>query len=151
MATASHDSTVNLWEKQKGKWTLVQTLNEEKYKGHSDAVWDVSFNHDDTMMGTSSRDGLIKLWEKQKGEWKLVQTLAGHNDGVWGISFDPDNKFLASASVDQRVLLWDLDHIGDLNNLLKTGCDWIREEYSLLNNNVENSEREIQNFCERMF
>jgi len=127
LATGSGDNTVKLWNKQ-GK--LLQTLN-----GHQYYVYSVSWSPDGQTLATGSDDKTVKLWNKQG---KLLQTLSGHQDSVWSVSWSPDGQTLASASADTTVLLWVLD----VDELMASGCDWIKD-YLQTNPNATDEERRI--------
>jgi len=138
IASASADKTVRLWNLD-GK--LLRTLT-----GHTDQVWGVSFSPDSQIIASSSADKTVRLWNL---DGKLLRTLTGHTDQVWGVSFSPDSQIIASASFDKTVRLWPIDPedlILDvdvkLNNLLKKGCNWIKD-YLKTNPNVSESDRHI--------
>ena len=138
IASASTDRTVRLWSID-GK--LLQTL-----EGHIDRVYGVSFSPDGQIIASASGDRTVRLWSV---DGKLLRTLEGHANWVLGVSFNPDGQRIASASFDRTVRLWDIDPddlILDLdiklNNLLKKGCNWIRD-YLKTNPNVSESERHI--------
>jgi eukaryotic-like serine/threonine-protein kinase len=90
---------VKVWDAQQG--TDLLTL-----KGHTSAVWSISFSPDGSRIASGSSDGTVKLWDAKTGE--QVLTLQGHTGAVLCVSFSPDGKRLASASHDQIVKVWDL-------------------------------------------
>jgi WD40 repeat protein len=96
-ATASWDSTVKIWDTNKG--TLVTNL-----KGHMDAVNYACFSPDGRQIATASRDSSIKIWEVPDG--KLIRTLNGHKDNVERVQYSRDNKLVLSASDDGTAKLW---------------------------------------------
>jgi len=138
IASASGDKTVRLWSLD---GTVLRILT-----GHNDRVYRVSFSPDGQMIASASDDRTVRLWSLNGASLRI---LTGHSDRVWGVSFSPDGQMIASASVDRTVRLWPIDRddlILDLdvklNNLLKKGCNWIRD-YLKTNPNVSESERHI--------
>jgi WD40 repeat protein len=98
IASASGDSTINLWWKN-GRW--IKTL-----KGHEDAINNVKFSPSSKMIVSASQDETVKVWNLQ-GE-NLVN-LKGHKSVVNSASFSPDEQIIASASTDKTVKLWQRD------------------------------------------
>jgi len=138
IASASFDRTVKLWNLE---GMLLRTL-----EGHTDRVWGVSFSPGGQIIASASFDRTVRLWSL---DGTLLQTLEGHTDRVWGVSFSPDGQIIASASADKTVRLWSIDPddlILDLdvklNNLLKKGCNWIRD-YLKTNPNVSENDRHL--------
>ena len=76
-----------------------------RFSGHQDLVWDVSFSPDGQIIASASYDNTIKLWNL-KGE--LLQTFTGHRDHVDTVSFSPNVQMIASSSNDHIVKLWNL-------------------------------------------
>ncbi|BAY47928.1 WD-repeat protein [Scytonema sp. HK-05] len=113
IASASDDSTVNLW---KCDGTLVNTL-----KGHSLGVNSVSFSPDGQMLVSASTDRTVKLWRVDGTE---LRTFHGHNDWVLAVSFSPDGKMIASASNDSTIKLWNLN--GTELQTLRGHSGWVR-------------------------
>ena len=138
IASASADRTVRLWSLD---GTLLQTL-----EGHTDRVYGVSFSPGGQIIASASFDRTVRLWSL---DGTLLRTLEGHTDRVYGVSFSPDGQIIASASADKTVRLWPInpeDLILDvdvkLNNLLKKGCNWIRD-YLKTNPNVSENDRHL--------
>ncbi|MDT9200621.1 effector-associated domain EAD1-containing protein [Limnospira fusiformis KN01] len=143
IASASDDNTIKLWNID-GK--LLKTI-----EGHTERVYKVSFSPDGQMIVSGSFDGTIKLWSI---DGKILRTIKRHTDRVYGVSFSPDGQMIASASADKTVRLWHItpdDLILDLNiklnNLLKKGCNWIRD-YVKTNPNVSENDRNLcDDYC----
>jgi WD40 repeat protein len=73
LASASHDSTVKIWDASSG--ACLQTL-----EGHSDWVNSVAFSHDSTRLASASYDSTVKIWDASSGA--CLQTLEGHSGTV---------------------------------------------------------------------
>ncbi|MGB3512347.1 MAG: hypothetical protein WBA93_24540 [Microcoleaceae cyanobacterium] len=97
IASASHDKTVKLWNRQ---GQLLQTL-----QGHKDYVNGVAFSPNREIIASASGDKTVKLWNYQG---QLLHTFEGHKDYVNGVAFSPDGETIASASIDKTVKLWNL-------------------------------------------
>ncbi len=138
IASASGDRTVRLWSLD---GTLLRTLD-----GHTDQVYEVSFSPDGQMIASTSADRTVRLWRL---DGTLLRALEGHSDQVHGVNFSPDGQIIASAGYDKTVRLWPIDPedlILDLdvklNNLLKKGCNWIKD-YLKTNPNVSENDRHL--------
>ncbi|MBF2067212.1 MAG: hypothetical protein IGS39_22770 [Calothrix sp. C42_A2020_038] len=130
LASAGWDNTVRLWDWD-GK--LLKTL----LRGYSDSVNSVAFSPNGNVLAAAGWDSKVKLWSR---EGKLIKTFNGHNAPVLDVAWSPDGQTLASASEDKTIILWNLD----LNDLLKTGCNWVGD-YLKNNRNVDARDR---NLCE---
>ncbi|MEH2067325.1 MAG: TIR domain-containing protein [Nostoc sp.] len=100
LASASHDSTIKLWNKETTK--LQKTL-----VGHSADVYSVAWSPDGQMVASASRDNTIRLWNPQTGQTLFV--LEGHTGSVNCLEFSNDAKLLGSKSSDGTVRLWRCD------------------------------------------
>ena len=98
LASASEDSTVQLWNPNTG---LLQHI----FHGHTNSVLSIAFSPDGMLLASGSADDTIRLWDPELGT--LQATLVGHTDDVLSIAFSPDGLLLASASADGAVRLWD--------------------------------------------
>jgi WD40 repeat protein len=99
LASASHDSTVKMWDVSSD--TCLLTLD-----GHSDWVSSVAFSHDSTHLASASHDSTVKMWDVSSGA--CLQTLEGHSDWVSSVVFSHNSTRLASALHDCTVKVWDV-------------------------------------------
>ncbi|KAF5844625.1 hypothetical protein GGP41_007671 [Bipolaris sorokiniana] len=86
VASASHDSTVRLWEGATG--TCRSTL-----KGHLWGVSAVAFSPDGQLVASASSDKTVQLWETATGTCRI--TLEGHSKDVRAVAFSPDGQLVA--------------------------------------------------------
>ncbi|KAI9867269.1 MAG: hypothetical protein M1813_009547 [Trichoglossum hirsutum] len=98
VASASHDSTVRLWETATG--SCRSTL-----EGHSGPINAVAFSPDSWLVASASSDSTVRLWETATGS--CCSTLEGHSYWVKAVAFSPDGQLVASASGDSTVRLWE--------------------------------------------
>ncbi|MEI2582728.1 hypothetical protein [Scytonema sp. PRP1] len=58
-------------------------------------------------------------------------TLEGHEQRALNVAFYPvtqnQGAILASAGLDDVVILWQLDRVLDSNQILHSGCMWIKD------------------------
>ncbi|GAB1525174.1 hypothetical protein RhiTH_008331 [Rhizoctonia solani] len=79
----------------------------DPWKGHRNAIWDVSISPDGTMAASGSLDRTIGLWDVQTGTL-LAPLLQGHTDGVFSVAFSRDGKHVISGSGDGTVRVWNI-------------------------------------------
>ncbi|MBD2449706.1 TIR domain-containing protein [Nostoc sp. FACHB-152] len=101
LASASHDSTIRLWDKE-------TTQLKKILRGHSGDVYSVAWSTDGRLLASSSVDNTIRLWNPQTGQTLFV--LEGHTGSVNCVKFSHDSRFLASKSADGTVRLWRCDN-----------------------------------------
>jgi len=135
IVSASDDKTAKLWSRD-GK--LLHTL-----KGHTSGIWSIAFSPDNKTIATGSSDGTIKLWQRDGTE---ITTLMGHSATVGSLAFSSDGKTLASGSEDKTVILWNLERSVDLDLVLASGCDWVRD-YLRTNADLKEEDRHL---CDRV-
>ncbi len=87
----------------------VYNFNVKTLKGHTEAVFGVSFSPDSKTLASASSDKTVKLWDTKKGV--ELQTLKSLISSVTYVSFSPDGKVLASASGDGTIKLWNVRNI----------------------------------------
>jgi WD40 repeat protein len=97
LASGGPDDTIRLWNVRDHRPMGV-------LRGHSDAVRDLAFTPDGTLV-SASWDKTIRLWDVQTH--KQVAVLRGHTGLIFGVAVSPDGRTLASGG-DDTVRLWDL-------------------------------------------
>jgi PAS domain S-box-containing protein len=128
VATASEDTTIKLWSLD-GK--LIRTI-----PAHTDRVNGITFipphsglpDNWGTVLASAGWDNKVKLWSL---DGILRATLEGHEQRALNVAFYPATQnqgaILASAGLDDVVILWQLDRVLDSNQILHSGCIWIRD------------------------
>lgn len=97
LATASADSTVQLWRWEDG--SHVHT-----FEGHQAGINDVAWSADAQFLASASDDMTIRLWDVT--EQKAVNTFAGHTNYVMCLNFNHKGNMLVGApDAVQRCLL----------------------------------------------
>ena len=104
LASASMDSTVNLWDVSTR--THIATL-----EGHRYWVRSVAFSPDGTMLASGSQDNTVRLWDVSTHTH--IATLREYHSGesVRSVAFSPDGTMLAAAVSDETepgTVLWDV-------------------------------------------
>ena len=74
-------------------------------RGHTQALTDVEFSPDGTLLVTSSLDHDARIWDVADGKPKAL--LAGHFGPVEAASFSPDGRWVVTAGPDSAGL-WDV-------------------------------------------
>ncbi|MDV6030459.1 MAG: WD40 repeat domain-containing protein [Phycisphaera sp. RhM] len=74
--------------------------------GHTDAVYDVAFSPDGTLLASGSYDNTVKVWRVADAE--LVATLKGHTEQVFRLAFSADGTSLASCGGDSQTFVWEV-------------------------------------------
>jgi serine/threonine protein kinase len=100
IASASEDSTVNVWHAESGK--LVRSLG----KNITGSLDTVAFSSDGQLIAAAGYDGEIRLWQTVSGS--CVGTLKGHSQFVSSLQFSPDGQQLLSTSYDNTLRLWSI-------------------------------------------
>lgn len=74
---------------------------------HSEAVTDVDFNRDGTLIASCSYDGLIRLWDVPTGLC-LATLPQPASSPTTSIKFSPSSTHLLASSLDSTLRLWDV-------------------------------------------
>jgi len=96
LATGSADNTIRLWNTSDGTSTSV-------LKGHTDAVWAITFA-DDKTLASVSWDQSLRFWNSETGD--EVATKTEHEAEVLSIAVSADGSTIATGSGDWTVRLW---------------------------------------------
>ena len=126
LASGSDDGIIKLWNLENGK--VIRSLN-----GHTDDINSVSFSPDGKILASGSDDSTIRLWSLNNA--RELDKIEGYKHSR--AYFSPDGKTLAVVSGGTVTLL----NI-DLNDLLRRGCDRVRD-YLHNNPNVRESDRHL--------
>ena len=97
VCSASFDSTIRLWEVEKG--ACLHTL-----KKHADPVYSVSFSPDGKYLASGSFDKWIYVWSMADGS--LVKQYRG-SSGIFEVCWNRDGSKLAASFANNTVSLYD--------------------------------------------
>lgn len=115
-ASASHDTTIRLWDAQ-----TAQPLH--TFSGHAGTVYGVAWSPDGRLVASASGDNTIRLWEVETG--REVRRLERHTDTVSCVSFSADGRLLASKAGDGTVRLWDTHAWEEVAVLHESASDYV--------------------------
>ncbi len=82
------------------------------YRGHSDAVWGVTWSPDGQRIASGSNDKTVQVWNASDGG--DVFTYRGHSNWVYTVAWSLDGKRVASGSADNTVQVWNASDGGDV-------------------------------------
>lgn len=98
LASASYDTTVRLWDVERGQCVL--TLDK-----HGEPVYSLSFSPDGKYVATGSFDKYVYIWSTQTGS--LVQTYQG-NGGIFEVQWSPRGDKVAACFSDNTICVMDV-------------------------------------------
>lgn len=135
LVTGGLDGTIWLWE-TKGK-PLKERFHRHKY-----GVVRVAFSPDGQVLVTVEGNGSLQLWSI-KGQ--QLAELQGQPGTFTSVAFSPNGKLLATSTYDiyrrnPTLRLW---QIGDMDELLRMNCDWVRDYLKNPNADLSESDRQL--------
>lgn len=98
LLTASWDGTCKLWQLDKSKYTVLQTLGER--------IHSMLFLPERSIVLLGLHSGNIVEFSLDSPTTPL--TLKGHLDAVVSLVQGPSNNYMVSGSWDRRIRIWDL-------------------------------------------
>ncbi len=108
LATASLDSTVNIWKLS--NYSSLKELQLTFYntlRGHSNAVYQIKLSPKKKLLASVGEDQTVKLWRFFKSEERIRST--GHQNKITSLTFFPLGNRVVSASNDKTIRIWDTD------------------------------------------
>ncbi|ETW84199.1 hypothetical protein HETIRDRAFT_155391 [Heterobasidion irregulare TC 32-1] len=75
-------------------------------KSHSDAVWDIAWTANDSVVSVSA-DGSLKQWDSDSGQ--VLRIPPTHTLGLVSLSVSPSGKHALYNTIDGSTCLWDLE------------------------------------------
>ncbi|CAF0758546.1 unnamed protein product [Brachionus calyciflorus] len=101
LASASFDSTVRLWDVERGE--CLHTLNR-----HTEPVYSVAFSPDGKYLATGSFDKCVNIWNISSGE--LVNVYRG-SGGIFEVCWNHRGDKVGASAADGTVCVLDLRKI----------------------------------------
>ncbi|CAH0768057.1 unnamed protein product [Bemisia tabaci] len=98
LASASFDSTVRLWEVERG--VCIHTLTK-----HSEPVYSVAFSPDGKFLASGSFDKCVHIWSTQSGQ--LVHSYKG-TGGIFEVCWNSRGDKVGASASDGSVFVLDL-------------------------------------------
>ncbi|MEM9540720.1 MAG: hypothetical protein AAGA60_14600 [Cyanobacteria bacterium P01_E01_bin.42] len=85
---------------------LHGTKERNRLSGHKEAIWDLAFSADGTLLASASSDRAVKLWCE---DGTLLATLDSHEDSATSVDLyqTPQGIRMASSSWDGTVRVWE--------------------------------------------
>lgn len=131
IATGGNRGVIKIWDTENRKEL-------HSWEAHREWIRSLRFSPNGKILASGSSDNTIKLWNVKDAQ--LLRTMEGHLNKVTQISFSPNGKTIASASRDGTVKLWKLDL--KLDDLMKMGCGWLRDDLT-----IHPKEKELREIC----
>ena len=100
ICSASHDSTLSLWQTAKGIRIASMT-------GHSRGVYGCAASKSGTSVVSVSWDTSIKVWDRTGKLQSTLKTPGQHNTPINCVSFHPEGQLVVVGSWDASLRIWD--------------------------------------------
>lgn len=108
LLSASHDTTVRLWDLRDVKKSASTCRSRSQYAGINGGIFDVQWSPTDGVEFAFGTDnGTIQRWDYRYMKGPKQKITAHDQKAVKSIDWHPSGKHLLSASVDRTVKVWD--------------------------------------------
>jgi WD40 repeat protein len=115
--------------------------------GHNEAVMNVKWSPNGSMIASASDDKMIMLWSTS--DWTRTKTLTGHVLGVLDVDWSPNGTQLVSGSRDYKVRTWDVESGISLQRWTEPNCvrsvHWHPSGEIIANSGVDETVLKIRN------
>lgn len=105
-AAGMEDSLIHVWSLGK------KDAENQRYIGHSGAVYAVSFSHDSRYLLSAGADKTARIWSTETQ--MALACFRGHNYPIWDAEFGPFGSYFATASYDRTARLWSTEDLRPL-------------------------------------
>jgi WD40 repeat protein len=101
LASASNDSTVQVWNLETGELAAV-------LEGHENTLHrGLAFSPDETLIATGSFDKTLRFWDAETGVERA--SIASGNDFIESLAFSPNGDIVATGTLLGQIRLWAVD------------------------------------------
>ncbi|GBE80187.1 WD40 repeat-like protein [Sparassis crispa] len=98
---------------------------------HSDAIWGITWTHDDTVL-TASADGSIREWNSTSGQ--VLRSQLAHTHGLVSLDVDSAGRRALYNSLEGLTCLWNLESgkmEGKFESYVRSGAEAIEPSWSV--------------------